>query len=98
MFGMSLILAASAQNFLIRTASSRRQIPVGLSLVACVNQMHSDHESVEVEEAREKLRLGMHILLREGTAARNLEQLLPLLNAHNSQNCSFVTDDKLATS
>jgi adenine deaminase len=58
--------------------------------------VRSDHESVEVEEAREKLRLGMHILLREGTAARNLEQLLPLLNAHNSQNCSFVTDDKLA--
>jgi len=38
-----------------------------------------------VEEAREKLRLGMHILLREGTAARNLEQLLPLLS------CQYVS-------
>src|SRR6267142_1401868 len=58
--------------------------------------IRSDHESVEVEEAREKLRLGMHILLREGSTERNLEQLLPLINAHNSQNCSFATDDKLA--
>jgi len=58
--------------------------------------VRSDHESVEVEEAREKLRLGMHVLLREGSTERNLAHLLPLLNAHNSQNCSFVTDDKLA--
>lgn len=56
----------------------------------------SDHESVEIEEAREKLRLGMHVLLREGSTERNLEHLLPLINAHNSQNCSFATDDKLA--
>ncbi|MEJ0089027.1 MAG: adenine deaminase [Limisphaerales bacterium] len=58
--------------------------------------VRSDHESVEVEEAREKLRLGMHILLREGSTERNLEHLIPLVNAHNSQNCSFATDDKLA--
>jgi adenine deaminase len=58
--------------------------------------VRSDHESVEVDEAREKLRLGMHILLREGSTERNLKALLPLLNAHNSQNCSFATDDKLA--
>jgi adenine deaminase len=58
--------------------------------------VRSDHESVEVEEAREKLRLGMHILLREGSTERNLGHLLPLINAYNSQNCSFATDDKLA--
>ena len=58
--------------------------------------VRSDHESVAVGEAREKLRLGMHILLREGSTERNLEHLLPLINAHNSQNCSFATDDKLA--
>jgi adenine deaminase len=58
--------------------------------------VRSDHESVVVEEAREKLRLGMHILLREGSTERNLDHLLPLINAHNSQNCSFATDDKLA--
>jgi adenine deaminase len=58
--------------------------------------VRSDHESVAVDEAREKLRLGMHILLREGSTERNLEHLLPLINPHNSQNCSFATDDKLA--
>jgi len=58
--------------------------------------VRSDHESVEVEEAREKLRLGMHILLREGSTERNLAHLLPLINSHNAQNCSFATDDKLA--
>jgi adenine deaminase len=58
--------------------------------------VRSDHESVSVDEAREKLRLGMHILLREGSTERNLEHLLPLINAHNAQNCSFATDDKLA--
>ncbi|HSY43570.1 MAG TPA: adenine deaminase, partial [Candidatus Acidoferrum sp.] len=58
--------------------------------------VRSDHESVSVDEAREKLRLGMHILLREGSTERNLEHLLPLINSHNAQNCSFATDDKLA--
>jgi len=58
--------------------------------------VRSDHESVEVEEAKEKLRLGMHILLREGSTERNLAHLLPLINEHNAQNCSFATDDKLA--
>jgi adenine deaminase len=58
--------------------------------------VRSDHESTELDEAREKLRLGMHILLREGSTERNLAHLLPLINAHNSGNCSFATDDKLA--
>jgi len=58
--------------------------------------VRSDHESTELEEAREKLRLGMHILLREGSTERNLAHLLPLINPHNSGNCSFATDDKLA--
>ncbi len=58
--------------------------------------VRSDHESVEAAEAKEKLRLGMHILLREGSTERNLAHLLPLINSHNAQNCSFATDDKLA--
>ena len=57
--------------------------------------IRSDHESTELEEAREKLRLGMHILLREGSTERNLGHLVPLINAHNSANCSFATDDRL---
>jgi adenine deaminase len=58
--------------------------------------VRSDHESTELEEAREKLRAGMHVLLREGSTERNLAALLPALNARNAANCSFATDDKLA--
>jgi adenine deaminase len=57
--------------------------------------VHSDHESTELAEAREKLRLGMHILLREGSTERNLADLIPLITAPNAANCSFATDDKL---
>src|SRR5882724_5399071 len=58
--------------------------------------VRSDHESTELAEAQEKIRLGMHILLREGSTERNLETLVPLVNSHNAMNCSFATDDKLA--
>jgi len=59
--------------------------------------VRSDHESTEAAEAQEKLRLGMQILLREGSTERNLAHLLPLINPHNAVNCSFATDDKLAS-
>jgi adenine deaminase len=58
--------------------------------------VRSDHESTELDEAHEKLRLGLHILLREGSTERNLEHILPLINSQNFQNFSFATDDKLA--
>jgi adenine deaminase len=58
--------------------------------------VRSDHESTHLDEAREKLRLGLHILLREGSTERNLVDLLPLINPHNAVNCSYATDDKLA--
>lgn len=57
--------------------------------------VRSDHESTELEEAREKLRLGMHLLLREGSTERNLAHLAPLVSPANAANCSFATDDKL---
>jgi len=56
--------------------------------------VRSDHECTTLEEAREKLRRGMHILLREGTAERNLHDLLPLVTRENAAQCSFATDDK----
>jgi adenine deaminase len=58
--------------------------------------VRSDHESTELSEAQEKLRLGMHVLLREGSTERNLATLVPLVTPHNAANCSFATDDKLA--
>ncbi len=57
--------------------------------------VRSDHESTELEEAREKLRLGMHLLVREGSTERNLEHIISLVTPENSANCSFATDDKL---
>ena len=57
--------------------------------------VRSDHESTELEEAREKLRLGMHLLVREGSTERNLEHIIALVTPQNSANCSFATDDKL---
>jgi len=58
--------------------------------------VRSDHESTELEEAREKLRVGMHILVREGSTERNLEHIIGLVTPNNAANCSFATDDKLA--
>jgi adenine deaminase len=54
----------------------------------------SDHECTTVEEALEKLRLGMYILVREATGAHNLETLLPLLTADNARRVCFCTDDR----
>ncbi len=56
--------------------------------------VRSDHECTELDEAREKLRRGMHILIREGTTARNLQALLPLVTLSNSRMCHFCTDDR----
>jgi adenine deaminase len=53
----------------------------------------SDHECTTLEEAREKIHMGMRIMIREGSAAQNLDALLPLVNEFNSRNCFFVTDD-----
>jgi adenine deaminase len=54
----------------------------------------SDHESVTIEEAREKLRLGMHLMVREGSTARNLAALAPLVRELSHVRMSLVTDDK----
>lgn len=55
--------------------------------------IRSDHECTVLSEAREKLRGGMHIMIREGTQAKNLSALLPLVNAMTLRQCSLVTDD-----
>lgn len=57
--------------------------------------VYSDHECDTVENALEKLRLGQFIMIREGTAAKNLEALMPLLlNQDYYRRCMFCTDDK----
>ena len=54
----------------------------------------SDHECTTPQEAIEKLRLGMYIMIREGTAAKDLEALIPVLKDCNTRKCLFVTDDR----
>jgi len=54
----------------------------------------TDHESMTVEEALEKARLGMHVLVREATAARNLHALLPVITPENARRFAFATDDR----
>ncbi|MDZ7315326.1 MAG: adenine deaminase [candidate division KSB1 bacterium] len=56
--------------------------------------VQSDHECTTVEEAREKLRLGMFIMIREGTATKNLDDLLPLVTPENERRIMFCTDDR----
>jgi len=54
----------------------------------------SDHECTALEEAREKLCLGMYVMIREGTTARNLKDLLPVVTPENARRCLLVTDDR----
>jgi len=57
----------------------------------------SDHECTTVEEAQEKLRLGMYILMREATNAHDLANLLPMLTPDNARRICFCTDDRHPT-
>ncbi len=56
--------------------------------------VYSDHECHDLQDAISKLERGQFIMIREGTAARNLEALLPLLCDKYSERCMFCTDDK----
>ena len=56
--------------------------------------IHSDHESVSLDEAREKLARGMFIMIREGSSEKNLEALLPLVSDKTYGRCFFVVDDR----
>ncbi|MCR4620570.1 MAG: adenine deaminase [Clostridiales bacterium] len=56
--------------------------------------VYSDHECSTAEEALEKLRKGQFIMVREGTAAKNLNALLPLLDKQYYSRCMFATDDR----
>ncbi len=60
--------------------------------------IRSEHECTTVEEALEKLRLGMTIFIREGTATRNLRPLLPLITPENHHFICFCTDDRVPAS
>ena len=67
----------------------------GLDLCAYATAgVMSDHECTTLEEARQRIRLGMWLMIREGSAARNLDTLLPLVKELHPPRVFFVTDDR----
>ncbi|MBV8254256.1 MAG: adenine deaminase [Chitinophaga sp.] len=88
---MAKIAAAKALNKPVdghapglRGEDARKYIHAGIS---------TDHECFTLEEAAEKLSYGMHILIREGSAAKNFEALIPLMSEHYEK-MMFCSDDK----
>jgi adenine deaminase len=57
----------------------------------------SDHEATELAEGQEKLAAGMFLMIREGSAAKNLRALLPAVTAATRHRCLLVTDDLVPT-
>ena len=66
----------------------------GLMAYAAAN-IGSDHECITPEEALQRLELGMFVFLREATTARNLRDLLPIVDEHTSRRLCFCTDDRV---
>jgi adenine deaminase len=56
--------------------------------------IRTDHESTTADEAKERLKSGMYLMIREGTVAKDLRKLIPIVNPYNARRCLFVTDDK----
>ncbi|MFH1990802.1 MAG: adenine deaminase [Pseudomonadota bacterium] len=54
----------------------------------------SDHECTTAAEAQEKLAAGMYIMIREGSAAKNLDALLPIVNPYTARRLMWCTDDR----
>lgn len=57
----------------------------------------SDHECISKDQALERLRAGMYVMLREGSAAKNLQALLSVINPATAQFCCFAADDRHPT-
>lgn len=57
--------------------------------------IRTDHESISLQEAQDRLDMGLYLMIREGTVAKDLDALLPVVTPRNARRCLFVTDDKL---
>ncbi|MFN8539221.1 MAG: adenine deaminase [Thermomicrobiales bacterium] len=97
------VLAADPDVLAKIAAARSRGLPIdghapgvhglGLNAYAAAG-MGADHESTQLAEAQEKLRRGLTVMIREGSTARNLDALLPLVTAENERFCTFATDDR----
>jgi adenine deaminase len=86
-------IAATLQHGLVVDGHAPGLSGADLNAYAAAGIM-SDHECATLEEARERLRLGMWLMIREGSAAQNLEALLPLVKELHPPRAFFVTDDR----
>ena len=59
-----------------------------------ISGVSTEHECSNVDEMIDRIRLGMYVMIREGSAARNLETLVRGVNNFNYQRCLFCTDDR----
>src|SRR6266508_3914502 len=84
----------------------RRRVPIdghapgvtGKDLCAYVAAgIDSDHETTRADEAEEKLRLGMWLMVRQGSTEHNLAELLPVVQRHRARRALLVTDDRTPT-
>ncbi len=101
------VLAADPDVLAKIAAARSRGVPIdghapgvvgpGLNAYAAAG-MGADHEATTLAEAREKLRRGLTVMIREGSTARNLATLLPLVTAETERFCTFVSDDRDAAS
>ena len=66
----------------------------GLALQAYAAGVRSDHEASTVEEAKDRLEAGMALMMREGSAAKNLLHLVPAVNEYTAHLCLLCTDDR----
>jgi adenine deaminase len=86
-------IAATRQRGLVVDGHAPGLTGLDLNAYAAAGVM-SDHECTTLEEARQRLRLGMWLMIREGSAARNLDTLLPLVQELHPPRVFFVTDDR----
>jgi adenine deaminase len=89
--GLLAKLAAFAGTHVDGHAPLLRGLPLNGYLAAGVR---TDHECTQLDEAREKLARGMFILMREGSIAKNVATLAPLLGDHTWPRMAFCTDDR----
>src|SRR5216684_1080709 len=96
MMNMPGVLHADEQVLAKIVATQKRGLVVdGHDLCAYATAgVMSDHECTTLEEARQRIRLGMWLMIREGSAARNLNTLLPLVKELHPPRVFFVTDDR----
>ena len=60
--------------------------------------IHTDHECATIQEMHDRIALGMYVLLREGSACKDLCNLLPGVTPYNAHRCLFCTDDRQPSS